>query len=541
MKKFAFVLLVLVLCLGLAPVTALAADVPYPVTGGNIYFDANTGTITGCDKSVTEANIPEMIYDVPVVAIGRSAFDGTGQLHQITLPDTVQSIGAWAFPGSGIESIVIPDGVTVIGENTFGGCRSLKQVSIPDSVTSIENFAFKSCLSLTEITIPDSVTVIGENAFDSCNALTVLSLGSGLTTIKNAAFMDCTSLTELTIPASVTHIGTSAFAHTGMTSLRISGNVNIKSSAFNDCDNLTNLVIEAEPVLGDHVFTSCSNLKTVTVLSGRTFLPEGTFGGCRMLSAVTLPKTLQVIGSYAFDDCFGLTDVYYEGDVTDWSSVNITDNKRINSATIHFNSTGPNAVGPSSDWAKPEMEKAEEMDLIPEVLKNQDLTKPITRAEFAAVSVKVFENLSGGKAVPIVNNPFTDTKDVEVLKAYGIGAVNGTSAATFTPDALLNREQCATMLTRVFKRITLAGWTLDTDSRFKLDYVMPARFADDAEISDYARDSVYFMAANGIINGVGSNRFAPKNTTTAQEAQGYANATREQALAIAVRMVENLG
>ena len=56
-------------------------------------------------------------------------------------------------------------------------------------------------------------------------------------------------------------------------------------------------------------------------------------------------------------------------------------------------------------------------------------------------------------------------------------------------------------------------------------------------ISGWARDSVYFMAANKIINGVGNNKFAPKNTTTAEEAVGYANATREQALAIAVRMV----
>ena len=96
------------------------------------------------------------------------------------------------------------------------------------------------------------------------------------------------------------------------------------------------------------------------------------------------------------------------------------------------------------------------------------------------------------------------------------------------------------MLTRVFKRVTLAGWTLDTDSQFRLDYVRPAPFADDGDISGWAKDSVYFMAANGIINGMGNNRFAPRNTTTEQEASGYANATREQALAIAVRMVNNL-
>ncbi len=48
------------------------------------------------------------------------------------------------------------------------------------------------------------------------------------------------------------------------------------------------------------------------------------------------------------------------------------------------------------------------------------------------------------------------------------------------------------------------------------------------------------MVANGIINGVGENQFAPKNVTSEEEATGYANATREQALIIAMRMVENL-
>ena len=195
----------------------------------------------------------------------------------------------------------------------------------------------------------------------------------------------------------------------------------------------------------------------------------------------------------------------------------------------------------ASEWAVAELERAEELGLIPDCLEGEDLTQDITRAEFAAVAVKVYEALSGTAAIPIVNNPFTDTSDVEVLKAYNIGAVNGTSATTYDPDALLNREQAATMLTRVFKKITLAGWTLATDSQFTLPYTKPAAFADDKDISDWAKDSVYFMAANGIINGVGGNKFAPKNVTTEEQATGYANATREQALLIAVRMVENLG
>ena len=193
-----------------------------------------------------------------------------------------------------------------------------------------------------------------------------------------------------------------------------------------------------------------------------------------------------------------------------------------------------------SIWANEELEKADMMNLIPDVLVDADLTKPITRAEFAAVAVKTYEALSGTKAIPAVVNPFIDCSDIEVLKAYNIGAVNGMSATTFVPDALLNREQAATMLTRVFKRVSIPGWTLAADSQFSLDYEKPSPFADDALISAWAKDSVYFMAANSIINGMGNNIFAPKNTTSEQEALGYANATRQQALLIAVRMVENL-
>lgn len=196
----------------------------------------------------------------------------------------------------------------------------------------------------------------------------------------------------------------------------------------------------------------------------------------------------------------------------------------------------------ASNWAQSELEKADEYDLIPDSLQGADYTKPITRLEFAALSVKVFENLAGTKTRPAEVNPFLDCDDLELRKAYALGITNGTSDTTFTPNGLLTREQAAAMLTRTFKRSVMPGWTLAQDSQpqYKLNYTMPKPFADDGKISAYARDSVYFMAANGIIGGVGNNLFAPNNQTPAEQARGYANATREQALAIAVRIVENL-
>ncbi len=198
----------------------------------------------------------------------------------------------------------------------------------------------------------------------------------------------------------------------------------------------------------------------------------------------------------------------------------------------------------ASAWAQGELAEAAALGLIPDSLANADLTKPITRAEFAAVSVRVFESLTGTKAQPVAENPFTDTKDPDVLKAYNVGVTNGISATTFEPRTLLNREQAATMLTRVYKKVALSGWTLETDGgfadAFKALFTAPAAFKDDAKISSWAKDSVYFMASKGIINGVGDNTFAPKATTPAEQAAGYAQATREAALLIAARMVKNL-
>jgi hypothetical protein len=152
----------------------------------------------------------------------------------------------------------------------------------------------------------------------------------------------------------------------------------------------------------------------------------------------------------------------------------------------------------------------------------------------------VYENLSGTKTTPSASNTFTDTQDAEVLKAHNTNLMVGVSADKFDPNALLNREQAATALTRVLKRAYIPGWTFATDGNFKLNFTRPATFADDAQISDWAKESVYFMAANEIIKGVGDNKFAPKAVTPAEQAAGYASATREQAIIIGMRLVESL-
>ncbi|MFR2156527.1 MAG: S-layer homology domain-containing protein [Evtepia gabavorous] len=179
--------------------------------------------------------------------------------------------------------------------------------------------------------------------------------------------------------------------------------------------------------------------------------------------------------------------------------------------------------------------------LIPAELQNRDLTRDITRAEFCAVSVRLYEQMGGQKLdAAALDSPFADTGSDAVKKAYALGITNGVSPTAFAPYTHISREQLATMLTRVYKALNLPGWTLATDDQYTLDYSGTTPFADDGDISAYAKPSVYFMVKNQVIKGTSPTTFSPRNVTAAQEAIGYANASREQALIMAVRMFQKL-
>ena len=176
-----------------------------------------------------------------VITIGECAFSICLELTSITIPDSVTSIGDFAFRSCDITSITIPNSVTRIGNSAFYNCNSLTSITIPNSVTRIGEYAFHNCYSLTSITIPNSVTSIGEGAFYYCNSLTSVIIGNSVTRIGEYAFKNCRSLISISIPASVTSIGTCAFEYcTSLTNIIIPNRVtNIGYSAFSGCTSLT--------------------------------------------------------------------------------------------------------------------------------------------------------------------------------------------------------------------------------------------------------------------------------------------------------------
>ncbi len=153
-----------------------------------------------------------------VTSIGEYAFY-SNNLKSIEIPDSVTTIGNYAFNSSNLKSIEIPDSVTTIGESAFSD-NNLTSIEIPNSVTYIGKLAFAHN-NLTSVVIPDSVTYIGSRAFESTN-LTSVTIGNSVQTIETEAFYN-NNLTSVVIPDSVTTIGYMAFYNNNLTSVKIKG------------------------------------------------------------------------------------------------------------------------------------------------------------------------------------------------------------------------------------------------------------------------------------------------------------------------------
>lgn len=246
---------------------------------------------------------------------GTLTISGTGAMYdyEAFFGDDSHTTAPWY--GLPIEKLVLEEGITYIGRSAFqfGGPKG--QLVLPDSLESIGSYAFFGCDGLTgDLVLPEGLRYIGVDAFNVCSGLTgTLVLPESLKEVDVAAFNGCTGLTgTLKIPANLTKIGEGAFGYTQISAITVDKEnpaYFVKNSALYTVDGKT--------------LVACPNTKV-----GRLEIAEGTetigflsLCGCEKLTSVSIPVSMSTIEDAAFSFCAKLKDIYYAGTWKQWQAI----------------------------------------------------------------------------------------------------------------------------------------------------------------------------------------------------------------------------
>ena len=136
---------------------------------------------------------------------------------------------------------------------------------------------------------------------------------------------------------SVTSIGDHAFSWCSeMTSVTIPNSVtSIENSAFSSCRGLTSITIpNSVTIIENSTFSGCIGLTSVTIPNSVTSIENSAFIGCRGLTSITIPNSVMSIGNNAFDFCISLTSITIPNSVTSIGEYAFRDCLGLTSVTI---------------------------------------------------------------------------------------------------------------------------------------------------------------------------------------------------------------
>ena len=330
--------------------TKTEIEIPESINGLQVK-KVGVNAFSGC-SSLTSITIPNS-----VTSIGKSAFYGCSLLESITLPFVGETLdgtsnthfgyifGASSYSSNSssvptsLKEVIITGGES-IASDAFDYCSKLTSITIPNSVTSIGSYAFYGCSSLTDVYYEGTLEDWCKISFESGSS-NPMSYDSHFY-IKNSN-NEYEEVTEIVITETITSIGYQFYGFNNVTKITIPNSVtSIGKSAFYGCSSLESITL---PFVGGtlngtsnthfgYIFGASSyssnsssvptSLKEV-IITGGTSIGDYAFSNCSSLTSVTIPNSVTSIGSDAFSGCSSLTDVYYEGILEDWCEITFKD------------------------------------------------------------------------------------------------------------------------------------------------------------------------------------------------------------------------
>lgn len=201
-----------------AKLTTLTVDSANPV-----YRAENNCLLKG--EVLVSACLGSDLAATPFTEVGDYALYGLA-ISQITLPDTVKTIGKYAFAFCGAVTVTLPEGVEECKEGAFYFCQKLKSLALPASLKTFANDAFAFMTALESVSVAEGspyytaksnclIRLSDKTLVLGCAKSTIPSDGS-VTKIGTAAFAGAVTLKSIYIPEPITEIGKNAFYATAL-------------------------------------------------------------------------------------------------------------------------------------------------------------------------------------------------------------------------------------------------------------------------------------------------------------------------------------
>ncbi len=296
----------------------------YVIDGEHNWIDDNHSQCTICEFSIFEATV-------------YSSTNDDQQYCSVRLnPYLPYDVNLENYADLVIPSRILVNGeyhkVTTIDSIAFENCSWIRSVTIPNTITSVGWGAFQYCQNLTTVNWCENVKEIDGYTFRGCSSLETINRTSKVETIGYSAFAN-TSLDELSAEnwAGLKSIGGSAFSEAKLASITLSSSVSsVGIEAFSSCENLKTVTLLNKDITGlYHAFVGCNiesismpshislreifgtsgsfsylpeSLKTVNIINSKdNTIPNGAFR-YSYIENITLPEGITTIGEHAFAD-----------------------------------------------------------------------------------------------------------------------------------------------------------------------------------------------------------------------------------------------
>lgn len=273
------------------------------------------------------ANAVKKVYiDDGVKSVGDLAFWGCANLTEADLPDSLAAIGNSAFADTAIESIIIPQNVDKMAEYAFGGISGIDITVLGKTEEMADNNMWWSaqwCELSANVTWLKDIPMYcgaeghGRNVWAEFNNDGTLAI-KGKGAMKDYDDLDDRPWRNIqfhifgvTVEDEVTTIGKNAFYDCpNLASVNLGKTVEICDNAFAVCTGLVSVTIpESVNTIGSRAFGECGNLENLTISEGVETISAEAFWFCIALTEVTIPQTVKFVGEAAFYNCLKLETV----------------------------------------------------------------------------------------------------------------------------------------------------------------------------------------------------------------------------------------